>query len=476
MRKALVSMAILLAGCGRQPITPTPTPTVTPAPTPTGSARTEEYLDVFETVWQTVNDTYFDPDFGGVDWRAEHDRTQPLIAEADNDQAFYQLLNQMLWKLNVSHTGVGPAAGWSSTEPVVAAEGTTGLDVRLLDGEAVITRVEPGSSGEKVGLRPGFVLESIDEISIEQIIANTQLGPPYNDRGRIEGLTRDILGRIYGTPDTCVTAVYLDERSQQHETCITRIRRERPAVMEGLALPPSFLEFEARRLEQDIGYIRFNTFHPDLIPDMQSAIRSMQHAPGIIVDLRGNPGGNPLAAEAFAARFLTERASLGTFKTREGALDRIVEPAPAEEKYEGPVLILIDTLSYSASEYLAAAMQAIGRAVIIGQQSPGGVTGANVAALPNGAILIYPVLQIIAPDGTVLEGQGVIPDIKVELDRELLLQGIDSQLEAAIDYIEDQGTKSPVTLRPGQARRSCLWQACIPAQRVLQSRRIDPII
>jgi len=49
-----------------------------------------------------------------------------------------------------------------------------------------------------------------------------------------------------------------------------------------------------------------------------------------------------------------------------------------------------------------------------------------------------PALQIMVPDGTVLEGQGVIPDIQVELDRGLLLQGIDSQLEAAIDCIERQ--------------------------------------
>jgi len=102
------------------------------------------------------------------------------------------------------------------------------------------------------------------------------------------------------------------------------------------------------------------------------------------------------------------------------------------------VLILIDTLSNSGSEYFAAAMQAIGRAVIVGNQSPGGVTGMDVEALPNGAILLHAVLQIIAPDGTVLEGRGVLPDIPVELNRKLLLQGIDSQLEAAIDYIEEQ--------------------------------------
>jgi len=96
-------------------------------------------------------------------------------------------------------------------------------------------------------------------------------------------------------------------------------------------------------------------------------------------------------------------------------------------------------MSYSQSEHFAAGLQAIGRAVIVGEQSPGGATGADVKVLPNGALLIHAVVTFVAPDGTVIEGRGVIPDIQVELDRELLLQGIDEQLEAAIDYIERHG-------------------------------------
>jgi hypothetical protein len=63
----------------------------------------EGYVDYFETVWRTVNETYFDPSFGGLDWREVHDRYQPLIAAAEDDQEFYRLVNDMLWELNVSH-------------------------------------------------------------------------------------------------------------------------------------------------------------------------------------------------------------------------------------------------------------------------------------------------------------------------------------------------------------------------------------
>jgi len=55
---------------------------------------------------------------------------------------------------------------------------------------------------------------------------------------------------------------------------------------------------------------------------------------------------------------------------------------------------------------------------------------------PNGGVFMYPVAQLSTPDGTVLEGHGVIPDIEVGLKRDMLLKGIDSQLDAALRYIQ----------------------------------------
>jgi carboxyl-terminal processing protease len=202
--------------------------------------------------------------------------------------------------------------------------------------------------------------------------------------------------------------------------------------MEGIALPPAYLEFESGRLENGIGYIRFNTFHRNLIPDMVEAVAALQDAPGMIIDLRGNPGGDGRTGELLAGQFLDERALFGSLRTRTGTSEWNVD---GESIYAGPVVILIDALSYSCSEWFASGMQAVGRAVIIGERSPGGTTAMNVKTLPNGASLGYPVAQLLTPDGTVLEGYGVIPDIAVTLDHSQLLEGVDTQLEAGINYI-----------------------------------------
>jgi C-terminal processing protease CtpA/Prc len=111
---------------------------------------------------------------------------------------------------------------------------------------------------------------------------------------------------------------------------------------------------------------------------------------------------------------------------------------PVTGAYPGKVVILVDELSASSSEEFAGSLQALGRATIIGSQTPGRCLVMNIELLPKGAILVYPYGQSQTPDGQVLEDNGVIPDLSVALDREQLLQGIDAQLEAAIEYLVDQ--------------------------------------
>lgn len=76
--------------------------------------------------------------------------------------------------------------------------------------------------------------------------------------------------------------------------------------------------------------------------------------------------------------------------------------------------------------------------MVIGERSPGTVLGTKTDVLPNGAFFVYPNRQYILPDGTVLEEHGVVPDIEISLDRRLLLERIDSQLDAAISYLEGE--------------------------------------
>ncbi len=161
-------------------------------------------------------------------------------------------------------------------------------------------------------------------------------------------------------------------------------------------------------------------------------IDELHDAPALIIDLRGNPGGVFPVRKAIASQLVGERALFMRYQLRdevqEAYLDVVADP------YRGLVVILVDELSASSSEEFAGSLQALGRATIVGSPTPGRCLVSNIVQLPGGGVLSYPFGQSQTPDGRVLEGNGVVPDVEVGLDRHLLLQGIDTQLEAAIDY------------------------------------------
>jgi C-terminal peptidase prc len=396
-----------------------------------GGTENEAFLENFEIVWQTVNDEHFDPNFGGLDWDEVHDRYRPLIATAESGEEFFMTINEMLFELNVSHLAVVPADELATD---LSAEGSIGIDVRLLGDEAVITSVKPGSPGGEEGLQPGFVIGSIDGVSVEEIRSSAFLTPPFNSRNESLNVINGIMGRLYGPPGTTVSMTYFDERGEAHEQRIVRARRSGEEVSLGEGLPPFLIDFEATRVDGNIGYIRFNAFIPPVDEKFTDAIESMEDAAGLIIDIRGNNGGVWPVRKLLAEGLVNERVLAWTYRSKDDS--RYVYLDPAETVYEGPVVVLIDGESVSSAEEFAGALQAIDRAVIVGERSPGSVLVVNVMELPNGMIFLYPIEQTITADGTILEGRGVVPDIPVGRDRDLLLQGVDSQLEAAIEYIE----------------------------------------
>jgi len=408
-------------------------------------------MQSFETVWQTINDKYFDPNFGGLDWSEVHDRYQPQIAAAQNEGEYYLLINKMLFELNVSHIGVVPPDDLRQIAPILSAEGSIGIDIRMIEDNAVITSVKSDSPGAQAGLRPGYIIKGIDGIKIEQIADLKHINdieyqnidketyknlkvlvPPYNERNRNKQFTNAIREKIYGLPDSTVSIEYMDENGDTQKEKIVRAKRKGKMVFDDV-MPPFFVEFEAKRLDNNIGYIRFNAFMPPVDHKFKSTIESMQDTSGLIIDIRGNHGGFFDIRKAIAEALVKDRVLFWRFKARDKTRDIFLEPT--NNVYNRPVAVIVDYMCVSSCEEFSGGLKAIKRATIIGDRTPGVVLPAYILKLPNGATFLYPYTQSITADGTVLEGHGVVPDFEVALDRNELLQGKDTQLEAAINFI-----------------------------------------
>ena len=404
----------------------------------TALSCTTKYRNIhsFETVWQTVNQVHYDPTFGGVDWKAAHEQYKPQIsAAAENKKESFLLINQMLFELNVSHLLAVYPDDMKRYMPVLFAEGDIGVDVRLLDGEAVITLVRTGTPAAQAGLHPGLAIERIDGKPVRQIIQEGEalLIPPFNPRNRLNNLSGYISGHIYGPPNTTVKIHFRDKDGKRKETVIHRKSRGRGKVaMDGM--PPFYVEFEAKRLGNNIGYVRFNHWAEPADTKFIGALASMRDVRGLIIDLRGNPGGFLGVVHTVTKHLLSEKTLVSSWKFRNRRVDYSFDSN--RDAYHGPVVVLIDVRSTSSSEYFAGSMQTINRAVIVGERSPGYLLIANWRKLLNGASFMYAFAQPLMPDGKVIEGNGVMPDIEVKLDRDALLKGKDSQLEAAVNYIK----------------------------------------
>jgi carboxyl-terminal processing protease len=366
----------------------------------------------FEKVWKTVNEKYFDANFGGVNWKEVRERYAPRVAAVKTDAELYALLREMLAELHMSHLDIAEPEQLRKTtqEPV-----TTGIRVKEIDGQIVVFGTLKNSSASESAIRPGYIIKTIDGAAVANI--------------------DDVRAHIGGAAGTKVVLGCLDEKDKLREITLER-RYFQPGSIEKEKIGKGsfYAVFDTQRLADDIGYIYFSAFVSTLKEKVSAAIESMHDAPGIIIDLRGNGGGDDELGLTMAGAFFVKKPLLMVSRTRKGD-DNYYTAKPDKAFYIGKIVILLDKNSGSASEQFAAGMQEAERAIVVGKTSAGADMDAHAITLPTGALFIYAYGQPHTPRGVVIEGRGVIPDIDVDLSRKALLEGKDTQLEAAIEFI-----------------------------------------
>jgi carboxyl-terminal processing protease len=193
--------------------------------------------------------------------------------------------------------------------------------------------------------------------------------------------------------------------------------------------------FESKKIG-NTGYVRFNMFL-DLVRVMSNfadAVEGCMQCDGLIVDLRGNPGGIGGMAMGMAG-WLVDKPDqrLGTMYMRDATLNFVINPRA--QVFEGPVAVLVDGSSASTSEIFAEGLKDLGRARVFGTKTAAAALPSIFERLPNGDGFQYATANYISEGGKALEGIGVTPDVEVKLTRESLLAGHDAVLDAALEWI-----------------------------------------
>ena len=291
-----------------------------------------------------------------------------------------------------------------------------GVEVRIFgDGKIYVTRVFDGSPAQEAGILRGDIIASADGIKLSAATS--------------EELT-EAVSHIKGEQGTSV------------HIGISRGEENLEMDVQRLSVVTNRVEYHT--LDNGILYVRLYDFFGDAVNGMQSAIEYARDngLSGMIVDLRGNPGGQLDICVNVCDMFIDEGVIVYTLDRQQHK----IEYNATNGKVEMPVAVIVNGETASASEIFAAALQDYGIASIVGTTTYGkGIVQTQYQFPSDGAGMQLTTSAYYTPNGNSIHKTGVTPDIVVEAaetTQQTLLEGPtlenDPQLKAAWELLTDK--------------------------------------
>jgi carboxyl-terminal processing protease len=402
----------------------------------------------FFYVWDRIRVSYPYEDMRGIDWGQAYFDLLSQAREAQSAEELRPVLESLLGRLGESHFVVHPGKSYRVMQEGEQEErrdrsGELGFDLRLIEGRCLVVRIEAGSSAEVAGLHLGDQLLDVGDHNVAEWIQELR------ESGAKEEMLphvvrRKILREMQGPPGSEVEIHY--QRLEQPSARVAMARQTPSSTKVQFGNLPSLeVVFEEETLESEagrrVGYVYFNIFLGDVVTRFSKSMASFVEAgvDGMIIDLRGNPGGLGAMSRGVAGHFVFDsKQSLGAMKTRDSELSFYVVPKAPSQRFEGPLAILVDDQTGSTSEILAGGLQDLGRATIVGTTSAGMALPSVIETMPNGDAIQFAMGDLVTAGGYRIEGQGVRPDVEVVLSAESLAGGEDPVVREAMNWIDTE--------------------------------------
>lgn len=271
-------------------------------------------------------------------------------------------------------------------------------------------------------------------------IASVIEGTPAQEAGLMAG---DLLYEVGGTCvqgmdlNSAVALVKGDEGTIVHLT----------VIREG---ETDYLEFDVERrklenetvtyemMEDGIGYIQIQEFDDVTVDQFSEALDACRREgmQGLILDLRGNPGGN-LSTVCEIARMMLPEGLIVYTEEKNG--DREEYTCDGSRQLTEPLVVLVDSNSASASEILAGAVKDYGIGTLVGTTTFGKGIVQRIMKLSDGSAVKLTVSKYYTPKGNNIHEIGISPDVEVPFEAEAYLEdGTDNQLDKAVEVLKEK--------------------------------------
>jgi carboxyl-terminal processing protease len=337
----------------------------------TNSAETYRQWDQLVQVYERVRDEY--------------------VERVDDSEMVEAAINGMLSALDPHSSYMGPESIENMRMQTSGKFGGLGIEVTMEDGLVKVIAPIDDTPADKAGLQGGDFISHIDG---EQVYGMT---------------LPEALKLMRGDVGEAIT--------------VTILREEAPAPFDVTIIRDNIQVRSVRhRIENEtVGYVRISSFNKNAGAGTREAVKELRKEigdkiSGIVLDLRGNPGGLLDQAVEVSDAFLDKGEVVSTRGRRVADIDRY--SARSGDVAEGlPVVVLINAYSASASEIVAGALQDHRRATIIGTQSFGKGTVQTIIDLGAESAIRLTTARYYTPSGQSIQEYGITPDIIVEQPR-----------------------------------------------------------
>lgn len=344
-----------------------------------------------EKIQQLIDKNYYFTDL--IDHDKAFDNALSMYVASFGDQFTYYLDEDYLTQFNESITGNYVGIGVTVTTDE--------------DGYVVITQCFKGGSAYEKGIAPGDKIVKVDEENV--------LGLSVDD----------IVAKIKGQEGKNVNITVLrDEKEQTFELTRKAVHVE---------------TVSSKMLDDSIGYINISSFDTETDKEFKTEYEKIakNDLKGLIIDLRNN-GGGLLDTVVNVADYLMPESTIVTIKYR-NEKDAVYKSD--KECADVPVVVLINEYTASAAELLAGGLRVNNNAKLVGKKSYGkGVVGTQFN-IDSKTAMVITVGEYFLPDGTNIHKKGIVPDIEVELNKNikniyLMSETEDNQLQQAIEELK----------------------------------------
>jgi len=390
-----------------------------------------EWHQIFNECWRQMRDFFFDPNMHGVDWEKVKKNYEPLVDYVNHRADLTYIIGEMIGELNIGHTYVG---GGDYPKPEKIKLGLLGAE--LIRDEATkfyqIKKILKGQNWDK-NLRSPLTEIGVNVKEGDYIIAIN---------GKLTNQMNNIYESLINTANKQVTLTVnsIPKLEGSHETVVIPVDNEQPLYYYNWV--ENNIEKVNKATNGRVGYIH--------IPDMGIAglnqfaklYYPQLKKEALIIDDRGNGGGN-------VSPMILERLNR---KLQMITIARNSKPNvdPTGTHY-GPKVLLLDEYSASDGDIFPYRFRQAKLGKLIGKRSWGGVVGIRgTLPLVDGGYLNKPEFSRYDIEGKewIMEGHGVEPDIEVDNDPALEYEGVDQQLNKAIEVILEELKNNPPKLAP----------------------------